>query len=68
MQNAKVIAYASRQQKVHEKNYPTHDLELGAVGSCTKGVETQLEKKNVLRHEENVLVAGHETRGGDFYC
>ena len=31
MQNAKVIAYASRQLKVHEKNYPTHDSELGAV-------------------------------------
>nr|GEW34551.1 putative reverse transcriptase domain-containing protein [Tanacetum cinerariifolium] len=27
----KVIAYASRQLKVHEKNYTTHDLELGAV-------------------------------------
>ena len=26
-----MIAYASRQLKVHEKNYPTHDLELGAV-------------------------------------
>ncbi|KAJ9544262.1 hypothetical protein OSB04_023969 [Centaurea solstitialis] len=31
MQNEKVIAYASRQLKVHEKNYTTHDLELGAV-------------------------------------
>ena len=31
MQRGKVIAYASRQLKVHEKNYPTHDLELGAV-------------------------------------
>jgi hypothetical protein len=31
MQNDKVIAYASRQLKSHEKNYPTHDLELGAV-------------------------------------
>ena len=31
MQNNKVIAYASRQLKTHEKNYPTHDLELGAV-------------------------------------
>nr|GEZ26205.1 putative reverse transcriptase domain-containing protein [Tanacetum cinerariifolium] len=31
MQKEKVIAYASCQLKVHEKNYTTHDLELGAV-------------------------------------
>ncbi|GKA25202.1 ribonuclease H-like domain-containing protein [Tanacetum coccineum] len=31
MQKGKVIAYASRQLKIHEKNYRTHDLELGAV-------------------------------------
>ncbi|GJY33820.1 putative reverse transcriptase domain-containing protein [Tanacetum coccineum] len=31
MQNEKVIAYASRQLKIHKKNYITHDLELGAV-------------------------------------
>nr|GFD21935.1 putative reverse transcriptase domain-containing protein [Tanacetum cinerariifolium] len=31
MQKDKVIAYASRQLKVHEMNYTTHDLELGAV-------------------------------------
>ncbi|KAK8931429.1 hypothetical protein KSP39_PZI016937 [Platanthera zijinensis] len=31
MQHGKVVAYASRQLKVHEKNYATHDLELGAV-------------------------------------
>ncbi|GJU86752.1 ribonuclease H-like domain-containing protein [Tanacetum coccineum] len=30
MQRMKVIAYASRQLKIHEKNYTTHDLELGA--------------------------------------
>ncbi|GJR79896.1 putative reverse transcriptase domain-containing protein [Tanacetum coccineum] len=31
MQRGKVIAYASRQLKTHEKSYTTHDLELGAV-------------------------------------
>ncbi|GJS04203.1 putative reverse transcriptase domain-containing protein [Tanacetum coccineum] len=31
MQRGKVIAYVSKQLKIHEKNYTTHDLELGAV-------------------------------------
>ncbi|GJV92447.1 putative reverse transcriptase domain-containing protein [Tanacetum coccineum] len=31
MQQEKVIAYASQQLKVHEENYTTHDLELGAL-------------------------------------
>ncbi|GKA57461.1 putative reverse transcriptase domain-containing protein, partial [Tanacetum coccineum] len=31
MKRMKVIAYASRQLKVHKKNYTNHDLELGAV-------------------------------------
>ena len=31
MQDSKVIAYESRQLKIHEKNYPTHDPELAAV-------------------------------------
>ena len=31
MQDGKVVAYAFRQMKLHEQNYPTHDLELAAV-------------------------------------
>ena len=31
MQDGKVVAYASRQLKAHEQNYPTHDLELATV-------------------------------------
>nr|GEU72175.1 hypothetical protein [Tanacetum cinerariifolium] len=39
MQKEKDIAYASRQLKIHEKNYTTHDLELGTVVFALK-VET----------------------------
>ena len=31
MQLERVVAYASSQLKTHERNYPTHDLELGAI-------------------------------------
>ena len=31
MQNGRVVAYASRQLKKHEQNYPTHDLEMAVV-------------------------------------
>jgi len=31
MQQGKIIAYASRQLKNHERNYPTHDLELATI-------------------------------------
>ena len=31
LQHGKVVAYASRQLKEYEDNYPTHDLELAAV-------------------------------------
>ena len=31
MQQGKVVVYGSRLLKVHQKNYPTHDLELAAV-------------------------------------
>ena len=31
MQEGRVIAYGGRQLRKHEKNYPTHDLELAAI-------------------------------------
>jgi hypothetical protein len=36
MQEKRVIAYASRALRPHEKNYPTHDLELAAVVHALK--------------------------------
>ncbi|XP_062201998.1 uncharacterized protein LOC133904517 [Phragmites australis] len=36
MQKGHVIAYASRQLRKHEENYPTHDLELAAVVHALK--------------------------------
>ncbi|GJW95452.1 putative reverse transcriptase domain-containing protein [Tanacetum coccineum] len=39
MQREKVIAYASRQLKVHEENYTTHDLELGAFFFAQRWIE-----------------------------
>ena len=36
MQEGKVIDYASRQLKIHEKNYPVHDLELAAIVHALK--------------------------------
>jgi hypothetical protein len=36
MQEGRVVAYSSRQLNIHEKIYPTHDLELGAVVHALK--------------------------------
>jgi hypothetical protein len=36
MQDGKVVAYASRQLKPHEQNYPTHDLEFATVVHALK--------------------------------
>jgi hypothetical protein len=36
MQEGRVVAYSSRQLKIHEKNYPTHDLELVAMVHALK--------------------------------
>ena len=39
MQEGRVIAYASRQLRKLELNYPTHDLELAVVVQCTQDLE-----------------------------
>jgi ribonuclease HI len=36
MQGGRVVAYASRQLRKHEVNYPTHDMELAAVVHALK--------------------------------
>jgi ribonuclease HI len=36
MQEGRVVAYSSRQLKIREKNYPTHDLELAEVVHALK--------------------------------
>ncbi|GKD14437.1 putative reverse transcriptase domain-containing protein, partial [Tanacetum coccineum] len=55
MQRGKVIAYASRQLKIYEKNYTTHDLELGAVVFAPK----------ILRHylygTKSVIYTDHKS-------
>jgi hypothetical protein len=38
-EEGKVVAYASRQLKKHEENYPTHDLELAAVVHALQDLE-----------------------------
>jgi hypothetical protein len=40
MQEGKVVAYASRQLKKHEENYPTHDLELAVVVQHSRSGDT----------------------------
>nr|GFB41521.1 putative reverse transcriptase domain-containing protein [Tanacetum cinerariifolium] len=52
MQREKVISYASRQLKIHEKNYMTHELELGGVVFALK----------IWRHYLQILNAQTEAR------
>ncbi|KAL0554254.1 hypothetical protein IC582_008171 [Cucumis melo] len=58
MQQGKVVAYASRQLKRHEQNYPTHDLELAAVVFALK----------IWRHylygEKIQIFTDHKSEGG----
>ncbi|GJR12264.1 putative reverse transcriptase domain-containing protein [Tanacetum coccineum] len=60
MQNEKVIAYVSRQLKIHEKNYTTHDLELGAVGKANvvDDALSRKERSKPLRVRSLVMTLG----------
>ncbi|XP_070018343.1 uncharacterized protein [Nicotiana sylvestris] len=58
MQNSRVIAYASRQLKKHEQNYPTHDLEMAAVAksSLVEHIKaTQYEDERLCKYRDKVL-------------
>ena len=48
MQEGKVVSYASRQLKPHEKNYPTHDLELAAIVLPLKNMEALSLRRKVF--------------------
>nr|GEW80693.1 reverse transcriptase domain-containing protein [Tanacetum cinerariifolium] len=51
MQREKVISYASYQLKIHEKNYTTHDLELGAVVQILNAQTEARKPKNIKKED-----------------
>ncbi|GJW49638.1 putative reverse transcriptase domain-containing protein [Tanacetum coccineum] len=61
MQRNKVIAYASRQLKIYEKNYTTHDLELGAMVFALKTW------RHYLYGTKSVIYTDHKSLQHIFY-
>nr|GEX58754.1 putative reverse transcriptase domain-containing protein [Tanacetum cinerariifolium] len=65
MQKEKIIAYPSRQLKIHEKNYTTRDLELGSIVETDpmERLARMYLKEVVTRHEIHVLIiCDHDPR------
>ncbi|GJX79209.1 putative reverse transcriptase domain-containing protein [Tanacetum coccineum] len=62
MQRGKVIAYASRQLKKHEENYPTHDLEFAVVVFCFEYLETMIAEELRLVKEESTFLSEATSR------
>ncbi|GKC76354.1 putative reverse transcriptase domain-containing protein, partial [Tanacetum coccineum] len=67
MKRGKVIAYASRQLKIHEKNYTTYDLELGAVKRKDQ-IETSTcyEYDDLFRRQGKKILEAHSEASKDF--
>ena len=59
MQYKRVVAYASRQLKKHELNYPTHDLELAAVIFALKTWRHCMENNVALHYVGMRLAKGN---------
>ncbi|GKB30115.1 putative reverse transcriptase domain-containing protein [Tanacetum coccineum] len=68
MQKEKVIAYASRQLKVHEKNYTTHDLELGDVVFALKMWRHYLYSTKCVILNAQVEARNEENYGAEDLC
>ncbi|GJX46048.1 putative reverse transcriptase domain-containing protein, partial [Tanacetum coccineum] len=69
MQREKVIAYASCQLKVHEKNYTTHDLELGALVFALKMWRLEARKEENYGTEDlGGMIKNLEPRADGMLC
>nr|GEY09876.1 putative reverse transcriptase domain-containing protein [Tanacetum cinerariifolium] len=68
MQKDKVVAYAFRQIKVHEKNYTTHDQELGAVVFAMKMWRHYLKEENFINEDLQGMINKLEPRAKGTLC
>ncbi|GJW30017.1 putative reverse transcriptase domain-containing protein [Tanacetum coccineum] len=62
MQRMKVIAFDSRQLKIHEKNYTTYDLELGAVVALVMTIGLDLPSRILEAQREAVKIENNEAK------